>query len=356
MLIEAKPEGPLIIGATDSVLGVVCEIDGMVSAPGQAVLQHRRLSAIVNELPPGMVEVTVDGVTFKTTIKSKEAKRKAQMSGIDPQDYPPLLKLSAMTGDELFRIESKILQQVASEVAFAIDPGFVDGVLLAPIDKEKFQFVALSGSAFASALGMFTRPASSQDEVVFPRNLLSATSVLGSDDTEVIVSMDDKKISVTAPGTTLWGGRLVHAFPQVWPQIMGSLPPKKRFRVSSEKFSESVRAVSVAADIVEGMERFIQIDVSYDNGSCVVRTKQSEKGGGEDELTVEEPSEGQCVAHLDGGKLAKALRAFSPTDVDFYFDSFNGQNMLYLKNETLSVMILPLNDIKPKPPADKDKK
>lgn len=168
VLIEAKPESPLVMGATDSVLGVVCELQATIGAPGQAVLPHKRLFSIINEMPPGMVEVTVDDKTFKTVIKSKETKRRAAVSGLDPADYPPLLKLSAMTGDELFRIESKILQQAAGEVGFAIDPGFVDGVLLAPIDTGKFQLVALSGSAFVSAVGFFTQPAASQSEVVFP--------------------------------------------------------------------------------------------------------------------------------------------------------------------------------------------
>lgn len=128
----------------------------------------------------------------------------------------------------------------------------------------------------------------------------------------------------------------------------GQLAPNRRFRVSSERFFESVKAVSAAADVVEGMERFIQIDVAYENGACVVRTKQSDKGGGEDELAVEDGAEGSFVVHIDGGKLSKALRAFSPVDADLYYDSVNGQNMLYLKNDTLWVMLLPLLEVKSK--------
>ena len=51
-----------------------------------------------------------------------------------------------------------------------------------------------------------------------------------------------------------------------------------------------VNAVSVAADYVEGDERFVQIDTAYKDGQCLISTRQSEKNYGEDELIVTEPS------------------------------------------------------------------
>ena len=77
---------------------------------------------------------------------------------------------------------------------------------------------------------------------------------------------------------------------------------------------------------------------------------------GEDELNVTDAGPGAFEFHVDAAVLSQALRSFAPADLDLYYDMVMGQDALFLKNETLAVMMSLISDIKAKPPAPKDKK
>lgn len=335
----------LTVGATDGILDVVCDSQAQIKTAGRIVLPHRRLTSIMNELPPGMVELSVDS-KFRVTVKSLESKRKFTMTGLDPADFPALLRDA--DGDVLYAMEAKVLQEAAADVSFCIDKGYIDGVLLSPLNKDRFHLLSLSSKASAIATGVFTDCRALNQEVVLPRLLLDAVSELVPD-AVLSLSSNDKKITARSESTIVSCARIQQSFPSDWKHaLLGALPEKKLFTVSSEGFIGSVKAVSVAADVVEGDTRFIQIDVRYDKGTCIVHTRKSEKSFGEDELPVTDGSDTSCVIHMDGQLLSQALRSFSPVDTDVYYDAVHGMDSLILKNETLLIILRPIIVIEPK--------
>jgi DNA polymerase III sliding clamp (beta) subunit (PCNA family) len=274
------------------------------------------------------------------------------MTGFAPEDFPALL--SEKPGEPMYSVEAKILQQAASEVAFGIAKDRIDGALLAPGDDKRFHLVTMSGHALAVATGWFTERHAG-GELLMPRTLLEA---LSSIDPKAILTLstDPSSIFVEAPGTLIRASQLQAKLPGVFQTVLASAPKDKRFRVASDAFLSSVKAVAVAADYVEGAERFIQIDVRCDEGVVTVATRRSERSQGEDELSVSEAGAGKWEFHVDAAILSQALRSFSPTEFDLYYDVVMGQDALVLRSETLSVMMSLVSDIKAKPPAPKEKK
>lgn len=345
-------EPKLTIGATDGPLGVIQKLNtGEVKQPGQAVLSHRDLLQRIDKMPDGFIEITIDP-KLKVSIKSSSSKLKFAMTGLDQAEFPPLL--SERPGEPMYSVEAKILQQGASETAFALSTDMTRGMLLAPGEDKLFQLIALGRYAFAVATGWFTERngGASTTDCLLPKNLLDAVDGLPKD-AILAISMDERKISVSTPDTLIFATRLQTQMPDVWRQIIKGAPVQKRFRVSSEAFLTSVKAVSVAADFVEGAEKFVQIDLISSEGEVTIRTKKSEKSQGEDELIVQDASPGSFQLHVDSGLLSAALRAFSPTDLDLYFDVIGGQEALVLKSETLFAMLQLIAVIPSPPPKEK---
>lgn len=340
-------EGLTTIGASNGLLRVECKLDSETKKPGQAVLTHRRLMAIITELPPGKVEITVDE-KLRAKIRSLESKRHFQMTGHEVEIFPSMHQDS---GEDLFTVEAKILQQAAAEIAFVIDKGYIDGALLAPGEDRKFRMIAYSSWGLAIATGWFSgnEPVRGQ-EVLLPKALLEAIADLAVED-NLMIQSDEHRVTVVAPDTTISCDRLAQNFPDVWAKVLEAAPKQKRFRVPAVRLLDSVKAVSVAAEVVEGAERFVQIDIAYKCPDCLVATRKNPGGGGgygEDELVVLDPSEGSCVIHMDGQRLSQALRSFGPSDIDLFFDVVGNQEALLLQSESLFTMLMPISEVKAK--------
>jgi hypothetical protein len=84
-----------------------------------------------------------------------------------------------------------------------------------------------------------------------------------------------------------------------------------------------------------------------------VATRRSERSYGEDELAVTDAAPGSFLFHIDATKLSTALRSFAPAELDLYYDVVLGQSALFLKNETLSVMMSLIGEVQAAPPKEK---
>lgn len=351
LLIVATAQG-ITFATTDGQIDIVIDGKGEVRQEGRAVLNHHRLSAIVNELPDGFVEISVDG-KLKVSIKTTSSKRKFSMSSMDPVDFPSVL--SPDQPPPMYVIESKILLQGISEVLFAAadpeDTSLPSGALLVPSKEKLFHLVALNGYEMAMATGWFVEK-SSGEECLIPRNVLDALKGIPKDHV-IALSKNDNKIFANAPGLRIRANQAWKPFPEVWKQTPQGLPEKRRWRVSSEAFLESVRAVSAGSDIVEGKDSYIQIDVTSSEGTVTLATRKSETGQGEDELAVTDTEPGSFKFHVNAGSLAKALKSFVPTEIDFYYDIIFDRPTLYLKNETLLATVMLIAEVSSPPPKEK---
>lgn len=354
ILIDAGGAGNatgITFATTDGQLDIVTEAKGEVKRAGRAALNHHSLTAKISELPEGHVELTIDP-KLKVSIRSSASKRKFSMTALDASDFPPVTS----PGDprELYSIESKVLLQAASEVTFALDAKsdiIPPGALLLPGEGNVFQLAAVNAHAMAVATGSFTERVSTED-CLLPKNLLDALKAVPKEHV-VVLGKDETKIYAAATGIRIRASQLQKPFPPVWRQVAQGVPEKRRFRVSSESFLESVRAVSAGSDFVEGQESFVQIDLTSIGGVVTLATRKSERSQGEDELTVEAATGEDFKLHVNADYLSQALKSFVPVELDLYFDIVFGVPSLFLKHETLLAMVLLIADIPSPPPREK---
>lgn len=347
ILLEALGTGPATIASSDGVLRILTELGCDTKKPGTAMLPSKRLTDIANQLPNGFIEISVSP-KLQVSVKSLESKRKFTMQAYDLSLYPPVLKHA--DGETLYRIEAKIFLQAVDEVAFIVDKGFSDAILLARSESNPLhcQIVSLSPYGMAAATAWFTGQPDVSDEILIPSRLCTAAGHLEANADELQIQADDHRITILAPGTIIACDRVAVSFPAAWRHILSSKPQQKRFRCSAQALLDSVRAVSVAAEMVEGQERFVQIDIKYQNHECWVATRKSETNQGEDELQVQDAGPGDCVIHMDGSRLSAGLRAFGPDDVDLFYDVAGAEEAFCLQSETLAVMLMPIREIKAK--------
>lgn len=342
VLFEATGE-EISLRANSSMLHVQCRVSGAVKKSGSALIEHKRLVNNVAQLPNGLIEITVND-KLQVKIKSLSSKRNFSMPALDTELFPPAL--APDDSEPLFGIEAKIFQQVGEETMFVVDESYVDGMLLSPIDDSRFYFVGLSGRGVSVSTAWFTKTRT-RERLVIPRLLMKAASVLPGDQTELLISATDRRVTVRAPGITIACDQIVHPFPSAWEGVLAAAPASKHFRVSSTALLESVRAVSVAAD-PEGKENYIQIDLSYKDSQCIVSTRKGTPSFGEDDVPVTDHAASECLIHIDGERLSSALRAFEPAEADVFYEVILSQACLLLKNETLSVFLVPMADVKAK--------
>jgi DNA polymerase III sliding clamp (beta) subunit (PCNA family) len=338
---------PLEVGATNGQLGLIASVPCEVKQPGRAVLSHRRLSDIVSAMPPGQIEITVDE-TLRATVKSVGAKRKMTMTGLPVAEYPPLEKVLE-TGEPLYSIEAKIFQQIASEVSFAVEEVPVKGALLLPGEDGRFQLIALSNYAMAVAIGWFlpgtTRAGAKA--ILLPKELLEAASVFPSIATLEFQDLETR-IRIGSPGLVMVVSKLARDFPSVWRNALDGIPKEPRFRVLADSLMASVKAVAVATDVVEGKDSFVQIDLAYHEGKCLVSTRKSERQRGEDELDVDGGGTDAFRVSMDMVRFMPALRALAPSECAVYYEREGVQQTFAFRSDTLTCLVLPIGIVEGK--------
>lgn len=342
-------ESKLTFGTSAGPLSVIIKSQaGEVRQSGRAVLNHKGLRERVDQMPEGLIDLTVDE-QFRATIKSSSSKRKSTMTGIPPTEFPAVL--DERPGSPLYSVEAKILQQLIGETAFVISDDYIKGALLLPREEKIFQLIALGRYGFVAATGWFTERfgGASEANCLLPKSLLDAAGVLPKESI-IRVSTDNTRVFFETDDTLIIAAQLHVQVPSVWDAIFQGAPTDKRFRVSSDAFLSSVKAVSVAADVVEGSDKHIQIDVLVNEGQVTVCTRRSARSQGEDELLVTDAAPGIFKFHMDADLLSQGLRAFSPTELDLYYADIEGQPSLVLKTETLFAVLRPLSVIEA-PPA-----
>lgn len=349
VLIDAADGSALSFAATNGQIDIIVSARGEVKDPGRAALNHHRLSSLINELPDGFVEMTVDA-KFRVSIRSSSSKRKFTMTALDPVDFPPVLALEAPP--TLYSVEAKILLQAAGEVSFAIDSKASQlpaGALLSPVEDKFFEIAAVDGHVFAMAKGWFTERGSAED-CLLPKNFLDALRGVPKDHV-IALAQGDNKIFATAPDMRVRCNQIQQPFPVGLKRgMLQSVPAERRFRVSSQALLESVSAVSTASEFVEGKDKYVQIDLTCTAGVVTLATRKSESASGEDELTVSDSDLSSFKLHFNATLMSLALKSFSPVEIDFYYAIIADRPMAFLKSETLIASVMLIDEI-PSPPA-----
>lgn len=345
VLIDARGDG-ITLFTSNGYLRVAAIVPGQIAKSGWAMFPHRKLMTYVDALPEGRIELTLaDKAGGLSRVRSLEAKRKFQIAASDPEGFPATL--TEETPEPRYHVSAKILQQALDETLFMAQKDYIDAVLIEPGDEKKFRMVGIGRQGMSVANAWFTE-VMSKEPLIVPKPLADAIRSLPSDDEEVRISATAQRAIIATRGTTISCDLLSSSFPP-WKDIWVHRAKELRFKISSALVFDTVKAVSVASDTVEGDERFVQINISYADDTCTIATRKSANNEGEDDFTVLEPTPSPFYLGVEGAILMQSLRAFSGQDVKFLYERGDGvQQAFCLENEYLSILLLPLSDVKAK--------
>ena len=144
--VKGEAESSLIITGYDLEKGIKCVIPAIVKEEGQILVSSSRLSAIINNLPDGNVEITSDE---KLKVKITAGSSIFEIAGLSTDVFPTLPELK---GDRSFGISQGLLKRMTRQTCFAastIDTKpFMTGLYFV-IKNKKIKIVGCDGYRLA---------------------------------------------------------------------------------------------------------------------------------------------------------------------------------------------------------------
>jgi DNA polymerase-3 subunit beta len=177
----------LKLAATNLEIGITCWIGAQIEQEGAITVPARTLVDLVNTLPPGKVDMSVNGAQ---TLKLQSGRFKSNVKGIDANEFPLIPHIE---GDEAIQIAPDVLGQMIEQVTFAAardeSRPILTGVL-ARFDGDRLTFAAADGFRLSVRTGSLGAPVSQPFEVIVPaRALTELGHVLSSQEEPVSIAV-----------------------------------------------------------------------------------------------------------------------------------------------------------------------
>ena len=181
----------LKLAATNLEIGITCWIGAQIEQEGAITVPARTLVDLVNTLPPGKVDMSMNG---SQTLKLQSGRFKSNVKGIDANEFPLIPHIE---GDEAIQIAPDVLGQMIEQVTFAAardeSRPILTGVL-ARFDGDRLTFAAADGfrlSVRTDALGVAV---SQPFEVIVPaRALAELGHILGNQEEPVSIAVTPQR-------------------------------------------------------------------------------------------------------------------------------------------------------------------
>ena len=180
----ATDKGRLKLSATNLEIVITCWIGAKTDTEGAITVPARTLNDLVNALPPGKVEMTLD--TMTQTLHLASGRTEANVKGIDAQEFP-LVPEAAENNRRA--IKTAILKEMIGQVAFAAARDDARPMLtgvLTRIEGGKMSMAATDG--FRLSIKRVELPGSVDEpmEALIPARALSELARIVDDETETI--------------------------------------------------------------------------------------------------------------------------------------------------------------------------
>ncbi|HLF27732.1 MAG TPA: DNA polymerase III subunit beta [Anaerolineae bacterium] len=160
----------LKLAATNLEIGITCWIGAQIEQEGAITVPARTLVDLVNTLPPGKVDMSMNG---SQTLKLQSGRFKSNVKGIDADEFPLIPHIE---GDEAIQIEPDVLGQMIEQVTFAAardeSRPILTGVL-ARFDGDRLTFAAADGFRLSVRTGSLSATVSQPFEVIVPARALT---------------------------------------------------------------------------------------------------------------------------------------------------------------------------------------
>ena len=160
----------LKLAATNLEIGITCWIGAQIEQEGAITVPARTLVDLVNTLPPGKVDMSMNGAQ---TLKLQSGRFKSNVKGIDANEFPLIPHIE---GDEAIHIAPDVLGQMIEQVTFAAardeSRPILTGVL-ARFEGDRLTFAAADGFRLSVRTGSLSAAVSQPFEVIVPARALT---------------------------------------------------------------------------------------------------------------------------------------------------------------------------------------
>lgn len=278
VLIDAGKE-TIALSATDTEVGIRCQVAATVKQPGVVTANARKLYEIAREL-------TGDGVTLKTAgsgwVDLQCGRSKFRIVGLDPKDFPEL-PLGPGEKETSFKIAGGTLREMVDKTLFAVSSDEtrlnLSGVYLES-SESGLRMVATDGHRLA----MIERSVSGTKlprGVILPRKgLVEVRKLLEqSEDAELTLVVGEKSARIQSDDVAFFMRLVEGDFPDYHQVIPSNV--RSTARMNREDLHGALRRAALLAS-----ERSHGIRLSLQKGTLEVAASNPEQGEATEEVEV----------------------------------------------------------------------
>lgn len=287
-------QGMLKISATNLEIGVFLKIGAKIEAEGKITVPARLLSNFVNNLP---AEATVSLAVVDQTLHIESGASKAQIKGLQAQDFPIIPE---MEGEFLFSLPAQEMKEAIPRLAVCVSLDSsrpeLSGLNVV-LQKDEVRMAATDSFRLAEAVislkkenvqnyDLFTEKTGS---IIVPLNTFSEVfRVIGNDTQEIKVGIEESQIFFQIDNIRIVS-RLING---KYPEYRQIIPQQFATRVVLEKDS-ALRAVKIAGIFTSSKAGEVKFGIDSKTGEVTVQSKAEEVGENRTvlEAQIEGPSQ-----------------------------------------------------------------
>jgi DNA polymerase-3 subunit beta len=245
VLLSAE-DGRLKLSATDREMGITCWINAKISDEGATTVPARTFIDLVSTFPGETIELELAVRT--QTLHIKAGRAKAEIKGIDAQEFPPMPEPDKASGIELAAGD---LKEMIQQVVFATSKDDARPVLtgvLVTVEGKTISMVAADGFRLSIRKAQLGAKAEQNLRAIVPARALSEVARIAADDKEPVTMMlpaGRGQVIFSMKNAELRCQLVEGAFPEIQQIIPNGF--KTRTVVATDAFLKAARQAEIFA-------------------------------------------------------------------------------------------------------------
>ncbi|MBX3005434.1 MAG: DNA polymerase III subunit beta [Anaerolineales bacterium] len=313
VLISAE-NGRLKLSATDREMGITCWINAKISEEGATTVPARTLIDLVSTFPGETIEL--DLAVRTQTLHIKAGRAKAEIKGIDAQEFPPMPEPDKASGIELPAGDFK---EMIQQVVFAASKDDARPVLtgvLTTVEGNDLSLVAADGFRLSIRKAKLGSKADQAMRAIIPARALSEVARIATDDKDnisMVMPPGRGQVIFSMKNAELRCQLVEGAFPEIQQIVPTSF--KTRTVVATDAFLKAARQAEIFARESSHITR-LDIKPGEGNSPGVVDISATAEETGSNDSKVDATVEGNSVLIAFNVRyLREALEAMKAPNV-----------------------------------------
>ena len=297
IFLKADENSELTLIGNDLEISVEAKIKVEVIEPGKAVLNAKMFMAIARSMP--QENVTIEVKENKALIKSGNSK--FEILGIDPMEFPELIRVSS---DYEIEMPNTVFKNMVSKTSFSVSQSDQRPVLkgcLLEIKENKVKMVAVD--KFRMAIREEELEESFEEkQIIIPEKALSEVSKILKDEEKVKISCNNKNVVFSFENYKLTSRLIEGEFIKYESAISPTFDTE--IECSKSELCDTINRASLMM-VNESLKSPIKFNIGDDNINVSCETMQ---GSFEDNISVP-TGEKNLLIGFNNVFLLEALRA-----------------------------------------------